>query len=221
LRMRSDPDSAVRLSVETFLKRLPVPTSEPAVAAATAPPDLQPKQETADAQPAVTPAEPRLEEKTKEDTEADPTAEVQKLVDRAYAAIKSKNYEQADELIGQTRRLTRRAGKSPVASEVLYLQGMLYELRGQWREAVTTYAKYERIPSTQRRPQSAQAAAAALERLKSKMGHVLIFSMKDGQCEMVDDYYLPSGEHTISLGGGQSRNVMVEAGATLPIRQCP
>jgi hypothetical protein len=169
------------------------------------------------------PAEPTApaEAKARPAAGADSAAQAQQILDQAYAAMKSKKYDRVETLLEQARRLQRHAGKSAVSSEILYLQGMLFELRGQWREAMAAYTRYERIPSAQRKPQSAQAVAEAVAHLKPRMGHVLIYTMKNGQCEMTDDYYMPSGEHIISLGGGQSRAVTVDAGGTTPVRQCP
>ena len=63
--------------------------------------------------------------------------------------------------------------------------------------------------------------ATAVARLKTRMGKIQIFTLDGGQCRVTEEYYLPAGDHTISLGGGLTRTVSVDVGVTTPVRQCP
>ena len=148
--------------------------------------------------------------------------EVQKLLADVRAALKGNNYARAQSLLNRARKLLRHGGsKTVLPSEILYLQGSTYELRGQWREAMATYGKYGELPPGQRLAESAQAVAAAVARLKTRMGKIQIFTLDGGECRVTEEYYLPAGDHTISLGGGHTRTVSVDVGVTTPVRQCP
>jgi hypothetical protein len=53
------------------------------------------------------------------------------------------------------------------------------------------------------------------------MGLIQIYQVKGGRCQLAHRYYLPPGDHIINVDGGRSRTVSVNAGATVPIRDCP
>jgi hypothetical protein len=58
-------------------------------------------------------------------------------------------------------------------------------------------------------------------RLSPRMGLIQIFSLRDGKCRVTDEYYLPPGEHLISLGSGRNKTVSAQAGVITPVKQCP
>lgn len=52
------------------------------------------------------------------------------------------------------------------------------------------------------------------------MGLIQIYVMKNGRCQLANQYFLPPGDHIINVGK-QSQTVSVYAGVPVPIRQCP
>lgn len=225
--LSSDSNLAVRMAVAELVAKLPKGPPPPAGAAPTgAQPsgaDLvpPPKEKPVAAQlPAGASRVPELTAPGADSAAVE--AEVQKLLSEVRAALKSNNYARAQSLLNRARKLLRHGGqKALLQSEILYLQGTTYELRGQWREAMATYGKYGEIPPTQRVAESAQVVAAAVTRLKTRMGKIQIFTLDAGECRITEEYYLPAGDHTISLGGGHTRTVSVDVGVTTPVRQCP
>ncbi len=53
------------------------------------------------------------------------------------------------------------------------------------------------------------------------MGLIQIYVVKNGRCQLVNQYYLPPGDHIVNVDGGSSQTVSVYAGMTIPVRQCP
>jgi hypothetical protein len=82
------------------------------------------------------------------------------------------------------------------------------------------YMKFQKLPPAQQKGKLGQEVKKAVSRLAQKLGRVQVFTLKDGRCQMSDQYYLPPGDHVISLGGGRSQSVSIDAGVTIPIRQC-
>jgi hypothetical protein len=48
-----------------------------------------------------------------------------------------------------------------------------------------------------------------------------IFTLKEGKCKLTEEYFLPPGEHLISLGGGKSKVMSIYAGVTTPCEAMP
>lgn len=232
LGMRDDTNLAVQLAIAQLLAREPA-AEAPRTAAAT---EREPRPTTsADdlgtrdgaASNAVASAAPRSSGATEPSGPApgaapdDVATKVQLLLNEARAALAHKQYEQALRHLERARRQLGRSGRSALLGEVLFLSGTAHELRGQWREAMDAYLQFERLSPAQRSKEAAAGVLEATARLKKKMGQIQIFTLRDGQCVQTDSYYLPAGEHIISLGHGAARTASVEAGLVTAIRQCP
>lgn len=146
----------------------------------------------------------------------------EQLVHDASDAIRQKDLARAQTLIDKARRVGMRMGARPqLLSDLVFLQARIYDARGQWREAMNEYGKYLSLPVSQQRAETAQAVRAAVAKLAPRMGRIQIFTIKDGKCKLTEEYFLPPGEHLISLGGGKSKVMSIYAGVTTPVRQCP
>jgi HEAT repeat protein len=146
----------------------------------------------------------------------------EQLVHDASDALRSKDLARAQILIERARRIGLRTGARPqLLAELLFLQAKLYDGRGQWREAMNEYGKYLSLPAAHQRADTAAAVRSAVAKLAPRMGRVQIFTLRDGKCKLTEEYYLPPGEHLISLGGGKSKVMSMYAGVTTPVRQCP
>ena len=227
--LRDDASPAVQLTVAQLASKLPSRepgASSPAAVATTAAVRPEPPAAPADlgtlSNSATPPADAAADPSTAPTAKAvESGAKVEALLQEARAAIRSKQYAQALRLCDRARRLLGRgASKSPALGEILWLTGTAQELRGQWREAMSAYTGFEALAPTQRSPEATQAVSEASSRLKKKMGQIQIFTSRDGQCVLSDTYYLPAGEHIISLGHGQTRTVSVDAGLVTAVRQC-
>jgi HEAT repeat protein len=151
-----------------------------------------------------------------------PVSLLDQLVADASEAMRGKDYGRAQSLLDRAHRVQLRTGGKPaVQAELIYQQGRLHEARGQWREAMTQYTRFLKLPETHQRGESRAAARAAVNRLSPRMGLIQIFSLRDGKCRVTDEYYLPPGDHLISLGGGRTRTVSAQAGVITPVKQCP
>ena len=146
----------------------------------------------------------------------------EQLVHDASDAIRQKDLARAQTLIDKARRVGMRMGARPqLLSELVFLQARLYDARGQWREAMNEYGKYLSLPPSQQRAETTQAVRSFVAKLAPRMGRIQIFTLKDGKCKLTEEYFLPPGEHLISLGGGKSKVMSIYAGVTTPVRQCP
>ena len=146
----------------------------------------------------------------------------EQLVHDASDSLRSKDLSRAQTLIERARRVGLRMGARPqLMSELVYLQARLYDARGQWREAMNEYGKYLTLPVSHQRPETAAAVRSAVAKLAPRMGRIQIFTLKEGKCKLTEEYFLPPGEHLISLGGGKSKVMSIYAGLTTPVRQCP
>jgi tetratricopeptide (TPR) repeat protein len=227
--MHNDTNVAVRLAATELAARLrdqPAPVTVPLPRSTTAPSALVDggtppvDQQSPDAWPALDRAASAAERPAPVPP-TDPAVAVQQLLDEARAALKKKQYSKVQSLLDRGQRLApKAASKGLLLSELLYLQGELYDRRGQWREAMDAYTRYQRLPAAQQRPESARAVGNAVARLKTRMGLIQIFTSQDGRCRLTEEYYLPAGEHLIGVGGGQSRMVTIDVGAITPVRQC-
>lgn len=221
LSLRSDSSLAVRMAVSELAARLPK-----AALAAAASGHKSPL--SASSLPAAAPSPAPAVVEPAPPTAASPAAEsggveakVQTLLSDVRAAIRSKKYSRAQSALNRARKLLHHKGsKSVLPSEILYLQGTVYELSGKWRQAMETYFRYEEVPQPLRVAESAQAVTAAVARLKARMGKVQIYTLSGGKCQVTEEYYLPAGDHIISLGSGQTKTVSVDVGVTTPVRQC-
>ena len=144
------------------------------------------------------------------------------LVHDAADALRSKDLSRTQTLIERARRVGLRLGARPqLLSELVFLQAKLYDAKGQWREAMNEYGKYLSLPAAHQRPDTTAAVRAAVAKLAPRMGRVQIFTLREGKCKLTEEYFLPPGEHLISLGGGKSKVMSIYAGVTTPVRQCP
>ena len=151
-----------------------------------------------------------------------PVSLAEQLVGDTADAVRSKDYGRAQTLLDRARRMLLRSGGKPaVQAELIYQQGRLDEARGQWREAMSSYTRYLKLPEAHQRAESRTQAKAAVARLAPRMGLIQIFTVRDGKCQLTEEYYLAPGEHLISLGGGRSRTVSAQPGVRTPVRQCP
>ena len=74
------------------------------------------------------------------------------------------------------------------------------------------------------KPTSATAVTASKPKEDPRaktMGLIQIYVVKNGRCQLVNQYYLPPGDHIVNVDGGSSQTVSVYAGMTIPVRQCP
>ncbi len=146
----------------------------------------------------------------------------EQLTHDAADALRGKDLSKAQSLIERARRVGLRTGARPqLLSELIYLQAKLYDTRGQYREAMNEYGKYLSLPSNQQRAETAALVRSAVAKLAPRMGRIQIFTLREGKCKLTEEYYLPPGEHLISLGGGKSKVLSIYAGVTTPVRQCP
>ena len=113
-----------------------------------------------------------------------------------------------------------RATKPQLQGDLLFLSARLSEAKNQLREAMAGYGRYQRLSAAQQRTDSLNQVRAAMARLTPRLGHIQIFAPRDGRCQLVDEYYLPPGDHLVGTGAGKSTVVTVYAGITRPIRQC-
>lgn len=136
------------------------------------------------------------------------------------AALRENDYSRAEELLSRVHRLGVRKLKANSRSEFYFLQGQLYESQQQFPEAMDAYLQHQRLPIEQHGPK-AQQVKEAIGRLAKNLGQIQIYVLKEGRCQLASHYYLSPGEHTISLGEGNSQTVTIEAGKTIQSRQCP
>jgi tetratricopeptide (TPR) repeat protein len=150
-----------------------------------------------------------------------PTSLAEQLLADADAALRDKDVGRALALLERARRqLLRSAARPSLHGDLQVLLGRAYEQRSQWREAMAEYGRFQKLPANQHRPESTAQVKAAIARLAPRMGRIQIFTMQGGRCQVTDAYYLPPGEHIISLGGGRQKTVQLDAGVTTPVRQC-
>lgn len=146
----------------------------------------------------------------------------EQLTHDAAESLRNKDLTKAQSLIERARRVGIRTGARPqLLSELIYLQAKIYDARGQWREAMNEYEKYQSLPPAHQRAETLSAVRAAVAKLAPRMGLIQIFTLVNGKCKLTEKHYLPPGEHLISLGGGKSKVMSIYAGVTTPVRQCP
>ena len=151
-----------------------------------------------------------------------PVTLAEQLLADADAALRDKDAARALGLLERARRLLLRGAARPTLhGDLQVLLGRAHELRSQWREAMAEYGKFQRLPPPQRSAPATAQVKAAIARLAPRMGRIQIYTLQGGRCQLTDEYYLPPGEHLISLGGGRQRTVQLDAGVTTPVRQCP
>ena len=147
---------------------------------------------------------------------------VEQLVLEALEALRKKEINRAQQLIDKARRVALRMATRPqVLSEVTFAQAKVFDEKGLWREAMTEYQRYLALPAQHKRAETLGAVKAAVAKLLPRMGRVQVFTVRNGKCKLTDEYYLPPGEHLISLGEGRSKTLSIYAGATSTVKQCP
>lgn len=150
-----------------------------------------------------------------------PVSAGEQLLHDAVLAFQSKEFVRCLALVDKASRKGIFARLKPEQqAELLALQGRAYEARQLWPDAMNAYGKYLKLPLASQRNPSSQLVKAGVDRLATKLGRIQIFTMKDGRCQLAEQYYLPSGEHIIGVGGGETRTVSIDAGATTQLRQC-
>lgn len=127
----------------------------------------------------------------------------------------------AQEQLGRAQHPVTLSVEPGNQSELCYQQGRLHESRRQWPEAMAQYMKYQKLPASEKQRATAKAVKESISRLAKYLGRVQIYVLKEGRCQLSKQYYLTPGEHTISVGSGESHTVSIDAGTTTPIRQCP
>lgn len=150
-----------------------------------------------------------------------PAMLIEQLLQDAQEALRNRELNRAQSLLDRCRRLSQSSAIKPqLQGDLLFISARLSEAKSQLREAMAGYGRYQRIPTAQQRADFLNQVRAAVARLTPRLGHIQIFATRDGRCQLVDEYYLPPGEHIVGTGSGKSTVVTVYAGLTRPIRQC-
>ena len=150
-----------------------------------------------------------------------PTTIAEQLIQDALDALKSRELMRAQGYLDRSRRLMQRVGIKPIVKgDHIYVQAKVNEQKNLLQQAATEYLNYQRLSPTQQRPEYLADAKSTLNRLALRMGRIQIFTMRDGTCQLAEEYYLPPGDQVISLGPGQTKRISVYAGITTPVRVC-
>ena len=150
-----------------------------------------------------------------------PTGIAEQLIQDALDALKSRELMRAQGYLDRSRRLMQRVGTKPIVKgDHIYVQAKVNELKNQLQQAATEYSNYQHLSPAQQRPEYLADARGTLNRLALRMGRIQIFTLREGQCQLAEEYYLPPGEQVISLGPGQTKRISVYAGITTPVRVC-
>ena len=64
------------------------------------------------------------------------------------------------------------------------------------------------------------AAQQGVERLRGKLGRLILYKTLGGKCQKVE-VYMPPGKHQVSVGGGQRKPVDLDAGESVELKTCP
>ncbi len=149
--------------------------------------------------------------------------------------FKQGNYRAAQKALEKTSQLCG-ARRSDVArcsqlnSNLAYQLGVVYENLGQLANAMTEYQKVVQgagvVRSATKRPQPRaglalhDAAQQGVERLRGKLGRLILYKTLGGKCQKVE-VYMPPGKHQVSVGGGQRKPVDLDAGESVELKTCP
>ena len=116
----------------------------------------------------------------------------EQLTHDAAESLRNKDLTKAQSLIERARRVGIRTGARPqLLSELIYLQAKIYDARGQWREAMNEYEKYQSLPPAHQRAETLSAVRAAVAKLAPRMGLIQIFTLVNGKCKLTEKHYLP------------------------------
>ncbi len=149
-----------------------------------------------------------------------PLAYSEQLLGDAGDAIGRRDLDQAQQLVNHARTLFERT-RSPrtLSGELLLLQARIFELRGNWGEAMKNVQALLALPEAQRKAEHMASARALSNRLASKLGRIRVSKEVEGRCLSTEQWVRP-GEHVIDQGGGTPKVVHVREGATADLNLC-
>lgn len=144
--------------------------------------------------------------------------------------FKQGNYRAAQKALEKTNQLcaTYRADVpkcTQISSNLSYQLGVVYENLGQLASAMTEYQKVLQgagVSKGGKRPRGlalTDAAQQGVERLRGKLGRLVLYKTLSGKCQKVE-VYMPPGKHQVNVGGGQRKPVELDAGETVELRSC-
>ncbi len=174
--------------------------------------------------------------------EAQPTlspelARKSQVVEQQFASgsalFKQGNYRAAQKALEKTNQLCATfRGTVPkcaqINSNLSYQLGVVYENLGQLASAMTEYQKVLQGTSggkIGKRPAARaglalhDAAQQGSERLRSKLGRLVLYKTLAGRCQKVE-VFMPPGKHQVNVGAGQRKPVELDAGETVELRTC-
>ncbi len=175
-------------------------------------------------------------------TESQPTlspeaAHKSQAVEQQFASgsalFKQGNYRGAQKALEKTTQLcaTFRASVPKCAqinSNLSYQLGVVYENLGQLASAMTEYqkvlqgaggSKVGKRPVARAGLALHDAAQQGAERLRGKLGRLVLYKTLAGRCQKVE-VFMPPGKHQVSVGAGQRKPVELDAGETVELRTC-
>lgn len=155
-------------------------------------------------------------------------------VDQQFASgsalFKAGNYRGAQKALEKTSQMcTAYRGDVPkctqIGSNLSYQLGVTYENLGQLASAMTEYQKV--LQGTGggkggKRPRGlaiSDAAQQGVERLRGKLGRLVLYKTLAGKCQKVE-VYMPPGKHQVNVGGAVRKPVELDAGETVELRNC-
>jgi len=237
--LSEDTDIAVRARATAVLGQLqlpelevppPVQSDEKATANSTTKVDSK---EAESAQPAQNPVAEVETPLPSQDARASQAIEQQFAVGNNL--FKQGNYRAAQKALEKTSQMCA-AHRSDVPrctqlnGNLAYQLGVVYENLGQLANAMTEYQKVLQGAGAARGPAKRPQARAGLalhdaaqqgfERLRGKLGRLVLYKTIAGKCQKVE-VYMPPGKHQVSVGGGQRKPVDLDAGESVELKTCP
>jgi HEAT repeat protein len=223
----SDSDAGVRMRAAALLARLLKPAADSAATSTQSPHPPRP------AVVSSRPSAPPVTETSPPDggttaPEVSKTAEgpaegpIEQYLAAGLEAYNHKDYKKAQKQLERAGALCAKQASRfkqcvHLSSELAYELGQVYEAQEQWANAAAEYQKL--LPPLSKGRSQRQAAAAAMNRLSSRLGRIEIGKQVDGRCEHVT-LWMPPGLHRVNLGNGQSKFVQVQANETVDLNNC-
>lgn len=156
-------------------------------------------------------------------------AKANQAVDQQFsggaALFKQGNYRAAQKALEKTSQLcsNRVLPKcAQINSNLAYQLGSTYENLGQLASAMSEYQKVMQSKNTGKRPPPRvlyDAALAGAERMRGKLGRLVLYKTIARKCQRVE-VYMPPGKHQVNVGGGQRKAVELDAGESVELRTC-
>ncbi len=87
---------------------------------------------------------------------------------------------------------------------------------------MSEYQKVMQSKNTGKRPPPRvlyDAALAGAERMRGKLGRLVLYKTIARKCQRVE-VYMPPGKHQVNVGGGQRKAVELDAGESVELRTC-